>query len=138
MLEAYSVQSGVKYVIISRICTLQLCCCSLPLTRVPGSRPVVLCIGVKTSRRRSQQQRSGCMVLRDSCLLLLGLCRVLSLLRAGAWLVVASPATAGASSKLEIEHQDVRATVVGMQLVPVQVLPRHTAPGSEGVGVLNN
>ena len=41
---------------------------------------------------------------------------------------------AGTCSKLEVEHQPARATVTGMQLVSVQVLPWRTAPGSEGVG----
>ena len=135
-------QSGAKSVIISRTiqvrCTLLWCCRSLPLMGVPGSRSVVLSVGVKTRRRRSQQRRSGCMVLLDSFLSLLGLCRVLSLLRTGAGLVVASLATAGVSSKLEVEHQPARATVAGMQLAPVQVLPLRTAPGSEGVGVVDN
>ena len=78
------------------------------------------------------------MVLLDSFLSLLGLCRVLSVLRLRAWQVVMSLATAGASSKLEVEHQPARATVAGMQLVSVQVLPRRTAPGSEGVGMIDN
>ena len=41
------------------------------------------------------------MVLLDSFLSLPGLCRVFSLLRPEAWQVVASMATAGASSKLK-------------------------------------
>ena len=135
-----SVEGDVESVTVSRTvkvrCTLLWCCCSLPLM-VPGRRPVVLGVGVKTGRRRSQQRRSGCMVLLDSRLSPLGLCQVLSLLRAEAWLVVASLVTAGTSRKLEAEHQPARATITGMQLVPVQVYPRRTAPGSEGVGVVD-
>ena len=56
--------------------TLLRCCCSLPLTGVQVSQPVMLCMRDKTGRRRSQQRRSGCMVLLDSFLSLLGLCRV--------------------------------------------------------------
>ena len=138
----WTVQSGVMS---DKICrtekvrfTLLWCCCSLPLMGVQISKPVMLCIRDKTRWRRSQQRRSGYMVLLDSFLSLLGLCRVLSVLRAGAWQVVLSLATAGASSKLEVEHQPARATVAGMQLVSVQVLPCRTAPGSEGVGMIDN
>ena len=73
--------------------TLLRCCCSLPLTGVQVSQPVMLCMKDKTGRHRSQQRRSGCMVLIDSFLSLLGLCRVLSLLRVRAWQVVVSLAT---------------------------------------------
>ena len=66
---------------------------------------------------RSQQRRSGCMVLLDSFLSLLGLCWVFSLLRAGAWLVVASLATTSARNNMEVEHQPARATVTRMHLV---------------------
>ena len=69
--------------------TLLRCCCSLPLTGVQVSQPV-MCMRDKSGRRRSQQRRSGCMVLLDSFLSLLGLCRVLYLLRARAWQVKAS------------------------------------------------
>ena len=58
--------------------TLLWCCCSLPLTGVQVSKPVMLCIRDKTGWRRSQQRRSGRMVLLDSFLSLLGLCRILS------------------------------------------------------------
>ena len=51
--------------------------------------------------------------------------------------MVLSLATAGTCSKLEAEHQPARATVTGMQLVSVQVLPWRTAPGSEGVGMID-
>ena len=68
------------------------------------------------------------MVLLDSFLSLLGLCRVLFLLRATAWMVVASLATAGARSMLKVEHQAARITVTRMHVVPVQVSPRCTAP----------
>ena len=51
--------------------------------------------------------------------------------------MVLSLATAGTCSKLEVEHQPARATVTGMQLVSVQVLPWRTAPGSEGVGMID-
>ena len=47
-----------------------------------------------------------------------------------------SSAIAGASTKLEIKHQPARTAVTGMYLVPVQVLPGRTAPGSVGVGVV--
>ena len=70
--------------------TLLWCCCSLPLMGVQVSQPVMLCIRDKPRWRRSQQRRSGCMVLLDSFLSLLGLCQVLSLLRARAWQVVVS------------------------------------------------
>ena len=63
--------------------TLLRCCCSLPPTSVQVSKPAMLCIRDKTGWRRSQQRRSGCMVLLDSFLSLLGLCRVLSVLRVG-------------------------------------------------------
>ena len=52
--------------------------------------------------------------------------------------MVMSLATAGASSKLEVEHHPARATVARMQLVPVQVLAWRTAPCSEGVGMIDN
>ena len=78
------------------------------------------------------------MVLLESFLSLLGLCRVLCVLWARAWWVVVSLATAGASSKLEVEQQPAHTTITGMYLVSVQVLPWHTAPGSEGVGMVDN
>ena len=107
--------------------TLLRCCCSLPLTGVQVSQPVMLCMRNKSGRHRSQQRRFGCMVLLDSFLSLLGLCRVLSVLMARAWQAVLSLATTGTCSKLEVEHQPARATVTGMQLVSVQVLPWRTA-----------
>ena len=80
-----TVHSGVKSDIIGRTekvrFTLLWCCCSLPLTGVQVSKPVMLCIRDKTGWRRSQQRRSGCMVLLDSFPSLLGLCLVLSVLR---------------------------------------------------------
>ena len=95
-----SVESGVKSVIIGRTVqvryTLLWRCRSLPLTGVPGSRPMALGVGVKT---RGAGQNSEGLVLLDSFLSLLRLCRVLSVLRVGAWLVLASLATAGASSE---------------------------------------
>ena len=94
--------------------TLLWCCCSLPLTGVQVSKPVMLCIRDKTGWRRSQQRRFGCMVLLDSFLSLLGLCRILSLLRARAWQVVVSLTTEGTCSKLEVEHHPARATVAGI------------------------
>ena len=94
--------------------TLLWCCCSLPLMRVQVGKPVMMCMRDKTGWRRSQQRRSGCMVLLDSFLSLLGLCRVLTLLRVRAWQVVVSLVTAGTCSKLEVEHQPVRATVTEM------------------------
>ena len=118
--------------------TLLQCCCSLPLTGVQVSQPVMLCIRDKTGRRGSQQQRSGCVVLLDSFLSLLGLCWVLSLFRVRAWQVVVSLTTEATCSKLEVEHQPARATVTGMQLVSVQVSSWHTALGSEDVGMIDN
>ena len=47
-----------------------------------------------------------------------------------------SRAMAGASTKLEIKYQTARTSATGIYLVPVQVLPGRTAPGSEGVGVV--
>ena len=94
--------------------TLLWCCCSLPLTGVQISKPVMLCIRDKTGWFRSQQRRSGCMVLLDSFLSLLELCRILSLLRVRAWQAVVSLATEGTCSKLEVEHHPARATVTGM------------------------
>ena len=44
---------------------------------------------------------------------------------------------AGTSTKLEIRHQHARTAVARMQLVPVKVFPWHTAPCSEGVGVVD-
>ena len=135
-----TVHSGVTSDMIGRTVhfTLLQCCCSLPLMEVQVSQPVMLRIRDKTGRRRSQQRRSGCMVLLDSFLSLLGLCRVLSLLRVRAWQVVVSLVTEGTCSKLEVEHQPARATVTRMYLVSVQVLPWRNAPGSEGVGMIDN
>ena len=137
-----TVHSGVTSDMIGRTekirCTLLWCYCSLPLAGVPVSKPVMLCIRHKTRWRRSQQRRSGCMVLLDSFLSLLGLCRVLSVLRVRAWQVVMSLATEGTCSKLEVEHHPARATVTGVKLVSVKVLPWRTAPGSEGVGMIDN
>ena len=109
-----TVHSGVTSDMIGRTekvrFTLLWCCCSLPLTGVQVS----IAIRDKTRWRRSQQLRSGCMVLLDSFLSLLGLCRVLSVLRVSAWQVVVSLATEGTCSKLEVEHHPARATVTGM------------------------
>ena len=66
------------------------CSGSLPLMGVQVHQPVMLCMRDKTGWRMSQQWRSGCMVLLDSFLSLLGLCLVLSLLRVRAWQMVVS------------------------------------------------
>ena len=137
-----TVHSGVTSDIIGRTekvhLTLLWCCCSLRLVGVPVSKPVMLCTRDKTGWRKSQQRRSGCMVLLDSFLSMLRLCRVLSVLRARAWQVVMSLATEGTCSKLKVEHQPARTTVTGVKLVSVQVLPWRTAPVSEGVGMIEN
>ena len=79
------------------------------------------------------------MRVLDRLLSWLELWKVCFLVRAGAWLVfLLSRVMAGASPKLEIKHQPARFAVTGMHLVPVQVIPGHTAPGSEGVGVVND
>ena len=49
-----------------------------------------------------------------------------------------SRAMAGASPKLKIKHQPAHTAVTGMYVVLVQVLPGRTAPGSDGVGVVND
>ena len=79
------------------------------------------------------------MRVLDPLLSWLELWKVLFLVRAGAWLLfLLSRTMAGTSTKLEIKHQHARTAVNGMYLVPVQILPGRTVPGSEGVGVVHD
>ena len=52
--------------------------------------------------------------------------------------MVVSLATEDTYSKLEVEHHPARSTVTGVKLVSVKVLLWRCAPGSEGVGMIDN
>ena len=79
------------------------------------------------------------MRVLDRLLSWLEVWKVCFLVRAGAWLVfLLSRAMVGASPKLEIKHKPACSAVTGTYLVPVQVIPGRTTPGSEGVGVVIN